>query len=357
MGRRLVPGDSPPTTFRGRTVLIIVLLAFAILASARPAATPPRVRLIATGGTIANHPTGRLSAQALIATAPAALQIADVEPETFSRGPSLALTLQEWLRLSRRINDLLAGDSGLAGIVVTSGTDTLEELAWFLDLTVRSDRTVVVTGAMRKPGTPNADGPRNLLDAVRVASDTASRRRGTVVVFHETIFAAREVEKRSTADPDAFHARAHAPLGSVADDGVRFVREASGRHGLTSEFDVRRFAALPRVDVLLTYQAAPGDLVDASLAGGARGLVMAAAGAGALAETESGAIERALQRGATVVLASRVEEGQVKPEDLGPMPGLVAAGDLSPLKARVLLMLALAQGLSGDEIGRVFREY
>src|SRR5262245_46235099 len=159
----------------------IALAAALALVVAAPVLAQPRVRLIATGGTIANARDGRWSAETLLSTVPGLAEVARVEPETFSRTASLALSLDDWLRLARRVNQV-SSEPDLAGIVVTVGTDTLEELAWFLDLTVRTPVPVVVTGAIRKPGGPQSDGPANVLEAVRVATSAAARGRGTLVV-------------------------------------------------------------------------------------------------------------------------------------------------------------------------------
>ena len=321
-----------------------------------PAAAQPRVRLIATGGTIANHASGRLTGPQLVAQTPDVARVARVEAETFARGSSLSLTLDDWLRLARRAAASLA-EPDVAGVVITGGTDTLEELAWFLDLTVGSDRPVVVTGAIRRPGTSDADGPQNILGAVQVAASPSARGRGTLVVFNGAVFEARDVEKISTASVNAFGSRSSGPVGHVAADGVRFAREIRSRHGAQSEFVVAGIRVLPRVDVLLTYQDAPGDLISTAIRNGARGIVMAGAGAGALAEAEARAVEHALTRGVPVVLTSRVEGGTVSAEDVAVLKGLIAGGDLSPLQARVLLMLALARRLGTADIQRVFREY
>jgi L-asparaginase len=334
---------------------VACLAAVLALASIAGAEDPPRVRLVSTGGTIGNARDGRWNADTLAASAPNLPSIARLETETFSRGPSLSLSLEDWLRLSRRLNQI-AADRDLAGIVVTSGTDTLEELAWFLDLTVRSETPVVVTGAIRKPGDPDADGPANLEDAVRVAASPASRGRGTVVVFHAAVLSARDVEKVSTIRTEAFEAGSHA-LGRVADGVVTFTGSATRRHGVTSEFDVERIPRLPRVDVLLTYQGAAGDLVDAAISKGASGLVFAAAGAGALSIDEISAVNAALRAGVPVVVASRVMDGHVTLLEGGAEPGLIAAGDLAPLKARILLMLGLSKGLDVQGLLRIFREY
>jgi L-asparaginase len=332
--------------------LTLIIAAASIL----PAAAQPRVRLIATGGTIANQADGRLTGPELVAQTPGVARFARVEAETFARGSSLSLTLGDWLRLGRRVSDTLAAPD-VAGVVITGGTDTLEELAWFLDLTVRSDRPVVVTGAIRRPGTTGADGPLNVLGAVQVAASPAARGRGTLVVFNGAVFEARDVEKISTVNPNAFGSRASEPVGRVGEDGVRFSREITSRHGSRSQFDLGNIKVLPRVDVLLTYQDAPGDLIAAAIRNGASGVVMAGAGAGALVEAEALAVQQALARGVPVVLASRVEGGSVSVEEVAVLKGLIAAGDLGPLKARVLLMLALAQGLGTSDIERVFREY
>jgi L-asparaginase len=328
----------------------------AVVALIGPAAAQPRVRLIATGGTIANHETGRLTGPELVAQSPGVARVARVDAETFARGSSLSLTLDDWLRLARRVSASLASPD-VEGVVITGGTDTLEELAWFLDLTVQSDRPVVVTGAIRRPGTAEADGPPNILGAVQVAVNPAARGRGTLVVFNGAVFEARDVEKISTASLNAFGSRSTGPVGRVGEDGVRFSREIRSRHGARSEFDLARIRLLPRVDVLLTYQDAPGDLIAAAIRNGARGVVVASAGAGALAQAEARAVEQALARGIPVVLASRVEGGSVSAEEVAVLKGLIAAGDLGPLKARVLLMLALAQGLRPPDLERIFREY
>ena len=212
-------------------------------------------------------------------------------------------------------------------------------------------------GAIRKPGGPQSDGPANLLEAVRVAASPAARGRGTLVVFHGLVFPARDVVKTSTLSADAFGGSSGAPVGRVNGADVRLDDPDARRHGARSEFDVNRISQLARVDVLLTYQQAPGDLVTSAVRNGARGLVMAAAGAGALSASELEAVTAALRAGVPVVLASRVEDGHVTFEDTGREPGLISAGDLAPLKARILLMLAISQGLEGRELARVFKEY
>ena len=325
-----------------------VALVWPLLAGAQP-----RVRVIATGGTIANHAEGRLSGPALVGSVPSLSGIARIEPETFSNVSSIELALADWLRLSRRVNDLLAGGD-LAGIVVTSGSDTLEELAWWLDLTVGGDRPVVVTGAMRRPSDADADGPRNLADAVRVAVDQGARRRGALVVMGGQVLRARDAAKQSVSARDAFGSTVDGPVGRIDGSRVTFARTA-GVLARPPVFSVVALARLPRVDVLLTYQQAPGDLIDAAARAGARGLVIAAAGAGAVSMAQSDALEAARRAGIPVVVASRVPHGVLTAADVP--KGTIPAGSLSPVKARLLLMLALARGDGPSEVAQVFRNY
>ena len=204
------------------------------------AGAQPRVRVIATGGTIANHSAGRLSGPALVDSAPAVASIARVEAETFSNVSSIDLTLADWVRLSKRVNEVMAtGD--VAGVVVTGGSDTLEELAWWLDLTVGGDRAVVVTGAMRRPSDAQADGPRNLADAVRVAVDPAARQRGALVVMGGLVLRARDAVKLSLTALDAFGSTADGPIGRVSGGRVEWLRRRSRRRaGLCSTSSARR---------------------------------------------------------------------------------------------------------------------
>ena len=189
-----------------------------------------------------------------------------------------------------------------------------------------------------------------------MAASPETRGHGVVVVFHGLIHDAREVAKISTVNADAFGSGS-APAGRVSGAEVTLPVSGSRRHAATSEFDVGRITALARVDVLLTYQGAPGDLVAASLERGARGLVVAAAGAGALSAGEVEAVGAAVRTGVPVVLASRVADGYVSLDGIERAPTLIAGGDLAPVKARILLMLAVSQGLGPREIERVFREY
>lgn len=333
--------------------LVCATLVALALAWRLDAGAQPRVRVIATGGTIGNHSAGRLTGPALVDSIPSISAVARVEAETFSNVSSIELTLADWVRLSRRINDVLA-NSDVAGVVVTSGSDTLEELAWWLDLTVGGDRVVVVTGAMRRPSDTGADGPGNLADAVRVAVEPGARRQGALVVLGGHVFRARDAAKQSVTSLDAFASTGDGPIGRVNGARVTLMTAARPR-SRPPVFDVVTSTQLPRVDVLLTYQQAPGDLVDAATRAGARGLIVAAAGAGAITLAQLDALDAARRAGIPVVVASRVAHGALTSADVP--KGTIPAGTLSPVKARILLMLALARGDGPAELAQVFRRY
>lgn len=333
-------------------------------ATATQAAPLPRVRLLATGGTISNRAGSRLTADELVGSVPRLDEHVRPEFEQFANVASSELTLPQLVQLARRAGDLFAADADLAGIVVSTGTDTMEEIAYFLSLTVRDQRPVVVVGAMRNPDTTGYEGAANLLAAFRVAASPEARGIGALVVLNDEIHAARDVTKGDTLRLHTFTSRAHGVLGVVDADRVAFNRTTIRRAGARSEFDLAGVETLPRVDVLLVYQDAPGDLVRAAVDRGAKGLVVAVAGAGAVSGTQPEGLRYARERGVVVAYASRTGGGRVagyraapggqRPDDWALAVG---AEDLSPVKARVLLMLALTRTTDVEEIQRMFREY
>jgi L-asparaginase len=357
------------------TAAFLLTLALAVRsasAQAPPQAAPaapdlPRVRLVATGGTISNRSGGRLTAEELIASMPTVSRYAKPEHEQFSNTASSSLSLEQWLALAKRINQIYKEDPGLAGIVVTSGTDTLEELAYFLNLTVRSDKPVAVVGSMRNPSTLGYEGSANLLEGFRVAASPAARGRGVMVVLNDEINAAREATKTDALRLNTFQTRGYGILGVVDSDRVVFYRKVEKKHTADSEFDANAIASLPRVDVVLTYQGAPGDLIKAAVDNGAKGIVVATAGAGANSGTQGEGIAYALEKGVFVVTTTRAGSGRIagRPRVVNPAAGAtpnprdraIAGEDLAPVKARILLMLALATTQNPAEIQRMFLEY
>jgi len=328
---------------------------------AQPQAAPetprPGVYLFATGGTISNRRGGRLSVDELIQSIPNLPRYVRAEGEQFSNTSSGAMTLKNWVDLSRRINERLKDDQDLAGVVVTSGTDTLEELAYFLHLTVRDERPVVVVGAMRNPSTLGYEGAANLEDAFRVAAEPASRGMGALVVLNDEINSAREATKTDSLRLDTFTSRRSGILGVADNDRVVYVRKPVKRHTAQSEFDIGAIDELPRVDVILTYQGAPGDLIRAAVDAGAKGIVIAGAGAGATSGTQSDGMRYATEKNVFVVTTTRAGSGRVPGGGRGRGGYRLNGDDLQPIKARVLLMLALATTSDPAELQRILREY
>jgi L-asparaginase len=288
-----------------------------------------------------------------------------VEAEQFANTASSALTLDEWLRLAREIQQAFDDDRDLAGVVVTSGTDTLEELAYFLDLTIKDERPVVVVGSMRNPSTLGYEGSANLLEGFRVAADPGSRRKGAVVVLNDEINAAREVTKTDALRLQTFQSRPYGLLGIVDADRVVYYREPVKRRSFQTEFDLRQVTSIPRVDVLLVYQGASGDLIKAAVDNGAKGIVMATAGAGATSGTQFEGIEYSIGKKVPVVITTRTGSGRIagSRQRRGSTAGenapsyIINGEDLMPVKARILLMLALTRTTDPGEIQRMFTEY
>jgi len=358
-----------PTCVRRRNSAVLGVALFTLLAPLARAQDVPRVRLVATGGTISNRTGGRLTAEELVQSMPGIERYAKPEFEQFSNLASSELTLDQWLALAKRLNEIFRTEPSIAGLVVTSGTDTLEELAYFLDLTVRSDKPVVVVGSMRNPSTLGYEGAANLLEGFRVAASPDARGKGALVVLNDEINAAREATKTDALRLNTFQTRGYGILGVVDADRVAFYRSSLKRHSAHSEFDVASVAKLPRVDVILVYQGADGDLIKAAADAGAKGIVIAGAGAGATSGTQQDGIDYATKKGVFVVTTTRTGAGRIaagrggrgRGGAAGPPPDeilhRIAGEDLAPVKARVLLMLGLTRTSDPAEIQRMFTEY
>lgn len=339
----------------------IALGALLVLSAVAGAQEPkPRVHVIATGGTISNMGSDpRRTGTELVAGIPALAEVANVTAEQFSNIASGAITLDMWRGLALRVRAVLA-DSNAAGVIITHGTDTMEETIYFLDLTVGGCAPVIITGAMRQANAVGADGPANLLNAVRVAAHPASRGRGALLLMNDEIFSARDVTKSNTTRLNAFTAPGVGPIGVTDPDGIYFHRQAPASCP-AARFDIDRLAALPRVDVVQAYIGADSVLIDALVAAGAKGIVLAGVGRGGSAPSQGRALRRAVERGVVVAISNRTGSGRVGDRDLERLATLPAgsgatidAADLNPQKARVLLMLGLAAGLSPAEIAKLF---
>jgi L-asparaginase len=362
-----------PTRVRPALVATTALLCLLVLSSVSMAQAPlPRVHFVATGGTISNKEGGRLTAEELAKSMPGVERFARLTHEQFANVASSELTLTQWLGLSKRINEIYATDKELAGIVVTSGTDTLEETAFFLHLTVRDPRPVVVVGSMRNPSTVGYEGAANLLEGVRVAADPAARNKGALVVLNDEINSARNVTKSDALRLQTFRSGEYGQLGVVDRDRVVFFSQILQRHNEQVEFDISKVTELPRVDVILVYQGASGDLIKAAVDNGAKGIVIAVAGAGATSGTQNEGLAYAASKGVFIVTSTRTGSGRIAPpqQRQGGAPGFqvspeqqrrrqftIAGEDHTPIKARVLLMVALTKTKDRNELQRIFSEY
>ncbi|KVM65773.1 L-asparaginase [Burkholderia ubonensis] len=333
-------------------------------ASVSPPALP-RIAVLATGGTIAGaapdaastagYQAGALGVNFLLDAVPALASVARIDAEQVASIDSKDLALPLWNTLAARIDALMADDA-VDGIVITHGTDTLEETAYALHLTVRGDKPVVLTAAMRPATALSSDGPLNLLNAVTVAAHPAARAQGVLVAFNNRIHGARDVVKTSTYAVDAFQSPELGALGWVQDGRVEFARRVRRPH----DSQLAMLNAWPAVEVVASYSGATRTAVDALVAAGVRGLVVAGTGNGSIHATLQAALADAVKQGVAVVRASRVGSGHVMKNGAAcdDALGFVSAGSLNPFKARVLLMLALANGIGArDDLQRLFDTY
>ena len=345
-----------------RTLAFALVTVLVVPAASGGQESKPRVHVIATGGTISNMGSDpRRTGTELVAGIPSLAEVANVTAEQFSNLASGAITLDMWRHLALRVRAVLADSSPPAGVIITHGTDTMEETIYFLDLTVGGCAPVIITGAMRQANAVGADGPANLLNAVRVAVHPASRGRGALLLMNDEIFSARDVTKSNTTRLNAFTAPGAGPIGVADPDGIYFHREAPASCPV-ARFDIERLGELPRVDVVQAYIGADSVLIDALVAAGAKGIVLAGVGRGGSAPSQGRALRRAVDRGVVVAVSNRTGSGRVgergNDERLAALPAgsgaTIDAADLNPQKARVLLMLGLAAGLPPAGIARLF---
>jgi L-asparaginase type II len=318
----------------------------------------PRVLILTTGGTIASRPEApMIEGPALVQSVPELLEHADVEVDEVFRIGSSKMMPENWLQLARRINERLRADGQLAGIVVTHGTDTMEETAYFLTLTVRDRRPVVLTGSMRGATEVSADGPANLLNAVRVAVSPQAAGRGVLVALNEEVHSARAVRKTDNRRVQTFDSGEMGLVGHADPDSVVFYRRPARRHTVDAEFRLDRLASLPRVDLFTDYTGYDGATVDFVVTRGAQGIVIASFAGRRMSAGAVEAARRAAQSRAVVVVASRIPASRAAGGSLGPEDSVVEARDLSPQKARILLMLALTVTDDVREVQRIFDTY
>jgi L-asparaginase len=317
----------------------------------------PRVKIVATGGTIANTAEGRIHIDQLLDEVPGARDIADVETEELIRVGSGAIGSAQWLEIARAV-DAAARDARFDGMIVTHGTFTAEETAFFLNLVVRTEKPLVVVCSQRRHGEPGNDGDRNLLDALRIATHPEAAGKGVLVVLNEEIHAARDVTKTNQR-PSGFASSGLGLLGHAEVDQVSFYRAPLRRHTYRSAFDIRELQGLPRVDILAAYPDADDVAVRAFMQAGTRGIVIHGfAYSGIPSEGQRPALREALDAGIAVVQTNRGGGGRISAISPGYPPSPFIKGDnLSAQKARILLMLAFTKTSDAAELQRVFDEY
>lgn len=330
--------------------------------------TLPVVKILATGGTIAGkgkdplgtqgYKPGELSVDELIAAVPGIEKVAEIRGEQICNMGSTSLTNEIWLRLAKRINEIFRDEPEVAGVVVTHGTDTLEETAYFLNLVVKSDKPVVVVGSMRPATAISADGPMNLANAVRLASSPDAVGKGVLVMLNDTIHAARDVTKTNTSRLDTFRNYELGALGYVHSGLVTLYHAPLRKHTYLTEFDISALTDLPRVDIVYSYVGSDDVVVKAVVEAGAKGIVHAGCGAGASTPKTGEALRAAADAGVIVGFGSRTGSGRLNPAGGDALKrGIVTTDNLNPQKARVLLMLALTKTSDAQEIQRMFTLY
>jgi L-asparaginase len=351
--------------------LTLVCIAFVVAAPSAhvslSAQALPNIVVLATGGTIAGaaatdvqagYTSGQVGVEQLIAAVPQAKKLATLRGEQISNIGSQDMNDDVWLKLANRINELTAMPN-VNGVVITHGTDTIEETAYFLNLVVKSNKPVVLTAAMRPSTALSADGPLNFYNAVAVAANKNAAGRGVLVVVNDWIHGAASLTKTSTTAVQTFLSPLSGLIGSVAYGEADFYRGPIGKHTTDSEFSVTGVKALPRVDIIMAYENMDGALIDAAVASGAKGIVIAGVGNGNMTASALNALAKHAKAGIACVRASRVAIGHVgrNVEVEDDKLGLVASMDLNPQKSRVLLRLALLKARPNAELQRLFSTY
>ena len=346
---------------------LAVLLALGGFAAATHAADLPNVRVLATGGTIAGaqasatdygYKSGAYDVNALLKAVPNLDKLAVITGEQVASIGSQDMNDEVWLKLARRLNAVLA-EPGTNGALITHGTDTLEETSYFLSLVTKSDKPVVMVGSMRPATATSADGPGNIYNGVAVVADAGAARKGTLVVLNDVIHYARNVVKTDTTSVQTFASVNRGPAGLVNTGKIFWFEPMDKKVGKATEFSVDALDKLPRVDIIYAHANMSADLIDAAIARGAKGIVVAGVGDGNMTTPALDALTKAAKSGVVVVRSTRLPEGIVlrNNEVNDDEKGFVASGELNPGKSRVLLQLALTRTNDPVRIQKMFYEY
>ena len=351
-----------------RTVLAMAVAVAAMSSQAAYAqARKPNVTILATGGTIAGaaatgtqsgYTSGAVTIDAMIKAVPGISDLATIKGEQIANVGSQDMSFQVLLTVAKRINEL-AKSNAVDGFVITHGTDTLEESAFFLNLTVKTDKPVVMVGSMRPSTAVSADGPLNLYNAVGVAIDPNAKGRGVLVVMDDAIHAAHSLTKTSTTAVETFQSPLRGLAGVASYGKNDFYQSPTWKHTTQTEFDIASVTQMPRVDIVMAYVDMPGDVIDAAVARGAKGIVIAGVGNGTMTKAAGAAAAAAVKKGVVVVRSSRVPTGlvgrNVEVED--DKLGFIASDELNPQKSRILLSLALLKPPTAAALQTMFRTY
>jgi L-asparaginase len=352
--------------YRTAIALLVAAVAATPAGAAQAQKKKPNVVILATGGTIAGaaatgtqsgYKSGAVGIDTMIAAVPGIGDLATIKGEQISNVGSQDMSFAILLTVAKRINELAKGD--VDGFVITHGTDTLEESAFFLNLTVKTDKPVVMVGSMRPSTAVSADGPLNLYNGVGVAVDPNARGRGVLVVMNDWIHAAHSLTKTSTTAVQTFMSPIRGLVGVAAYGKNDFYTKPEWKHTTQTEFDISKVTALPRVDIIFADVDMSPDLIDASAANGAKGIVIAGVGNGNMNKASIEAAAKAVKKGVVVVRSSRVATGNVgrNVEINDDEMGFIASDELNPQKARVLLSLALLSKPTPAQIQTMFQTY
>ncbi len=329
----------------------------------------PKVAFIGTGGTIASLGVGPLDLQnygatgnvmhadEIIARWPETALVADVLPIRYRNIPSTAIDFSDWRALVKLCEELVTQHEDLAGIVIGHGTATLEETAYFLNLTLKVSVPVVLVGAQRPSSALSTDAGLNLVNAIRVAASPEARGMGVLVVLNDEVQAAREVSKTATMRLQTFRSRDFGVLGHADGDAIAFYRRPLRRCYPDAEFDIRDLDALPRVDISYAYAGADGADVRAFVAAGTKGIVSAGFAPGFPAPGQATVLREAVTQGITVVQSTRAGSGRTFRGKRLTEAGILIADNLNPQKARILLALALTITDDPERVAQMFRTY
>lgn len=325
-----------------------------------------RIAILGTGGTIAGfidstiattgYAAGAIDIDVLIKAVPQIRDLADISWEQIANIDSSNMSDEIWLRLAKKIAKLFA--EGIDGVVITHGTDTMEETAYFLNLTIKSDKPVVLVGAMRPSTAISADGPKNLYNAVALVVNKEAKNKGVMVAINDKILSARGVVKTHSLNVDTFSSPDFGDLGYIVDGKVFFYNNVTKAHTKNAPFDVSKLTSLPKVDILYSYSNdGSGVAAKALFEHGTKGIVVAGSGAGSIHKNQKDVLKELLKKGLKVVVSSRVVAGCVAVSDSDEKLGFISAEDLNPQKARVLLMLALTKTSDPKKIQEYFLKY